>query len=65
MPRPPRPDLAGIPQHIVQRGNDRQPYFYNEQDYLTYLALLHEASLKHLCAVHAKARNDGAGDNGL
>ncbi|QSX79729.1 transposase [Agrilutibacter solisilvae] len=53
MPRPPRPDIAGIPQHIVQRGNDRQPCFYRDDDYLAYLALLHEACLKHPCAVHA------------
>lgn len=23
MPRQTRPDLAGVPQHVVQRGNDR------------------------------------------
>lgn len=27
MARLPRPDLPGIPQHIVQRGNNRLPCF--------------------------------------
>ena len=26
MPRQPRPDLSNVPQHVVQRGNDRQPW---------------------------------------
>lgn len=53
MPRPLRPDLPGVPQHIVQRGNDRQACFFQPDDYSTYLALLREASLRHDCAVHA------------
>jgi hypothetical protein len=32
MPRQPRLDIAHIPQHIVQRGNDRQPCFFNDVD---------------------------------
>ncbi len=53
MSRQPRPDLAGIPQHVVQRGNDRQPCFFAEADYRRYLVNLREASLRHGCAVHA------------
>src|SRR4249919_3635674 len=53
MPRPPRPDLPGVPQHVVQRGNDRQACFFQPNDYLTYLTLLYEASQRHGCAVHA------------
>lgn len=53
MPRPPRPDLAGIPQHIIQRGNDRQACFFQETDFQTYLTLLREASKRFDCAVHA------------
>lgn len=30
MPRPRRTDLPGIPKHVVQRGNDRQPCFFAE-----------------------------------
>lgn len=53
MPRQPRPDLAGIPQHVVQRGNDRQACFFEEVDYRAYLTGLREASLRYGCAVHA------------
>jgi putative transposase len=53
MPRQPRLDLAGIPQHIVQRGNDRQPCFFSEIDYLRYLDDLREITLRESCAVHA------------
>lgn len=53
MPRPPRPDLAGVPQHVIQRGNDRQACFFHEDDRLTYLTLLREAALRHGCDVHA------------
>lgn len=53
MPRLPRPDLPGIAQHIVQRGNDRLPCFFAEADYRRYLTHLREAASKHDCAVHA------------
>lgn len=53
MPRPPRPDLAKVPQHVIQRGNDRQACFFLDDDCLTYLSLLREAALRHDCAVHA------------
>ena len=53
MARIPRIDLPGIPQHIVQRGNDRQACFADDADYLRYRQELGEAALKHDCAVHA------------
>lgn len=53
MARLPRLDLPGIPQHIVQRGNDRQPCFADTADYLRYRQELGEAALKHGCALHA------------
>lgn len=53
MARQPRLDLAGMPQHVVQRGNDRQPCFFNEGDYAHYLTGLNEACQKEGCAVHA------------
>lgn len=52
MARLPRIDLPGIPQHVVQRGNDRQPCFAREDDYRQYLQELAEAALKHDCALH-------------
>ena len=30
MPRKPRFNLIGIPQHVIQRGNNREPCFYAE-----------------------------------
>jgi putative transposase len=53
MPRKRRLDLADVAQHIVQRGNDRQPCFFCEPDYVRYLQDLREASLTHGCRIHA------------
>ena len=53
MPRKPRFNLVGIPQHIIQRGNNREPCFYAEQDYLRYLSDLQESAKKFDCRVHA------------
>lgn len=53
MPRPRRIDLPGIPQHVVQRGHDRQPCFFAEADYLCYRTTLREIALREGCAVHA------------
>lgn len=53
MARPPRLDLPGIPQHIVQRGNDRQPCFAAAADYFRYHQELCDAAGKHGCALHA------------
>ena len=53
MPRPPRLNLSGIPQHVTQRGNNRQACFFATSDYVLYLALLAEACKKHQCALHA------------
>ena len=53
MPRPSRLDLPGVPQHVVQRGNDRQPCFFAEGDYLRYRTELRELALREGCAIHA------------
>ena len=55
MPRRPRIHLDGVPLHIVQRGHNRQPCFFAEEDYHTYLHWLNEALLKEQCALHAYA----------
>ena len=44
MPRQPRYPLAGIPQHVIQRGNNRQATFYANGDYHFYLNCLREAA---------------------
>jgi len=53
MPRRPRLDLPNVPQHVVQRGNDRQPCFFIPADYERYRCELREIALKEGCAVHA------------
>ncbi|MBO9716865.1 MAG: transposase [Pseudoxanthomonas sp.] len=53
MPRQPRLDLPGIVQHVVQRGNDRQPCFFADIDRARYLQDLRELALARACQVHA------------
>ena len=47
MPRKPRFDITDVPQHVIQRGNDRQPCFYSESDYLAYMEFLRGACIRH------------------
>ena len=53
MPRRPRLELPGVPQHIVQRGNNREPCFFTERNYRLYLDRLAETSTRHECAIYA------------
>ncbi len=53
MPRKPRFALPGMPQHVIQRGNNREPCFFAEDDYRHYLDLLKEASDRNRCHIHA------------
>ncbi|PHR84095.1 MAG: transposase [Colwellia sp.] len=53
MPRLPRLNLPNIPQHVVQRGNNRQVTFFYEQDYTVYLDKLKEYGKKFDVAIHA------------
>jgi putative transposase len=53
MPRPPRLDLPGIPQHIVQRGNNRLPCFFGDNDYLGFRSDLREIAFSLGVAIHA------------
>ena len=53
MSRKPRFNIPGLPQHVIQRGNNREPCFYAEGDYFRYLHDLKEAADKNECAVHA------------
>lgn len=55
MPRRPRIHLDGVPLHIVQRGHNREPCFFGEEDYQSYLYWLGEALKKESCALHAYA----------
>ncbi len=42
MPRQARIVQAGLPHHVVQRGNNRQPCFFSEANYRIYLDWLKE-----------------------
>jgi len=53
MARRPRLDLPEIPQHVIQRGNNRSVCFYDEVDYITYLDFLTLAAEKGECHIHA------------
>lgn len=53
MPRQPRYFVPGFPQHIVQRGVDRQAVFFQPADYKLYLQTLCDASIQHECQIHA------------
>ena len=53
MARLPRYVLPGQPQHVIQRGNNRSPTFFADDDYRFYLHCLKSAAEKHNCAIHA------------
>ena len=43
MPRKPRFDLPGYPQHVIQRGNNREACFFDAADFRFYLVSLGKA----------------------
>jgi putative transposase len=49
----PRIVVPGQALHIVQRGNNRQPVFFSNEDYRMYRETVQEAAASHGCAVHA------------
>jgi len=53
MPRQPRYFLPDIPQHVIQRGVDRQETFFKAEDYPLYLQTLADAALKYDCRIHS------------
>jgi putative transposase len=53
MARLPRLDIPGVPQHLIQRGNNRSACFFEEQDRFAYLDYLRETSQRNACAIHA------------
>ncbi|HFD33277.1 MAG TPA: transposase [Gammaproteobacteria bacterium] len=53
MARLPRFVLPGHPQHVIQRGNNRQVIFCAESDYQFYLEKLLDAAREHACDIHA------------
>ena len=53
MPRRARMYLPGLPYHVVQRGNNREPCFVEPENYQFYLELWKEWAQRYGIAVHA------------
>lgn len=53
MPRLPRAVFAGFPHHVTQRGNRREPVFFDDDDRLVYLAWLKDYAEQHQVEVLA------------
>jgi len=53
MARRPRLSIPDVPHHVIQRGNNRQPCFFVEDDYQRYLRYLSDAAWKCRCSIHA------------
>lgn len=53
MPRRARIALPNVPIHLIQRGNNRQPCFFADEDYCRYLDWLAEYASKTGCRIHA------------
>jgi putative transposase len=53
MPRRSRQSPVGIPQHLIQRGNNRQVCFISNTDCAAYAHWLYEAATKFQVQIHA------------
>jgi putative transposase len=53
MPRQRRLFVPGIPVHVIQRGNNRQPCFFSDRDKIIYLDKLREYTSRFGVACHA------------
>ncbi len=58
MARLPRYFVKGQAQHVIQRGNNREPIFASKEDYRCYRDCLHEAAERHRLAIHATVADD-------
>ena len=47
MPRNSREVAVGYPHHVTQRGNNREPVFFDDEDRWTYLSLLEHYTQKY------------------
>ena len=45
--------LAELPHHVIQRGNNRAPTFFDEEDYERYKETLLACAVRFGCVVHA------------
>lgn len=53
MSRKPRFVLPGVPQHVVQRGHNREACFCSGDDYYRYLHELRNAAERNAVVIHA------------
>ena len=53
MARRPRLFVAGLTYHVVQRGNNRNPIFFSEDDRGFFLEVFQEAKRKHPCIIYS------------
>ncbi|WP_208111433.1 transposase [Marinomonas balearica] len=53
MPRRPRIFIPGMPEHIIQRGNNRQPIFARDEVFRAYAHWLKEYSVKFEVSIYA------------
>ena len=53
MPRARRITIPALPHHIIQRGNNRQAIFFDDEDYRFYLQCLRQAKAKCACRIYA------------
>ena len=58
MPRKPRFFIAGIANHVIQRGNNKEAIFFEEEDYLKYKNILNNACIKNGVKIHAYVTNN-------
>jgi len=48
MPRRARVRHVGVPQHVIQRGNNRAACFFADEDYLSYPDSLLEGAMRYM-----------------
>ena len=48
-----RQAVADIPYHIINRGNNRQPIYFAEEDYLFFMDSLELAKEKYPCRIYS------------
>jgi putative transposase len=53
MARLPRYFVKSQAQHIIQRGNNREPIFAHDEDYHFYLECLQDAIKRYKLSIHA------------
>ncbi|WP_363700131.1 transposase [Shewanella sp. CG12_big_fil_rev_8_21_14_0_65_47_15] len=52
MPRKPRVSLAGVPEHVIQRGNNRQVIFACDDDMKAYVTWLRDYAEQFEVLIH-------------